>query len=172
MASRAPDRAEIRQVVSTLHYRKAQALYDQNQFAQTVAELEKIPPLYSLEAIQYLLARAYIANKKEARAIATINNLLKLKKGDLSYRFLRAQAYAGQGKAKEAIDDLSYCISRRGVVPATGEARNPEACKYVLLRAKMYDQIGEKNLAQKDRNLIKADSDFVYREAPFRSEHK
>jgi len=118
------------------------------------------------------LAGCYIHCQEWSKALAIANLLVQSYPNDYSYRLQRAQVYAGLNQPQKAIADLSQCLQlKKYMIKNTGIGALAvlEERDVRLLRASMYDKIGQKDLAQKDRTAIKEASDRSYKETVFRS---
>ena len=129
--------------------------------------------LHDLNSVRLkFLAGCYIHCQEWSKALAIANLLVQSYPNDYSYRLQRAQVYAGLNQPQKAIADLSQCLQlKKYMIKNTGIGALAvlEERDVRLLRASMYDKIGQKDLAQKDRTAIKEASDRSYKETVFRS---
>lgn len=167
-----PKQAGLTLYMRLLRYRKAQALFNLKDFIGAAREME-VDSAGETEPIRLkLLAGCYVQSKQWTKALATANRLVQQCPSDYSFRLLRAQIYAGMNQPKKAIDDLSQClqlkkftVSNTGLGPMDVLAER----EVRVLRASMYDKLGKKELAQKDRAAVKAANDRTYKETVFRT---
>jgi len=169
---RQPRDAQLAMYASTLRFCKAQALYNLKDFRGAAKVLE-VYSLHDLNSVRLkFLAGCYIHCQEWSKALAIANLLVQSYPNDYSYRLQRAQVYAGLNQPQKAIADLSQCLQlKKYMIKNTGIGALAvlEERDVRLLRASMYDKIGQKDLAQKDRTAIKEASDRSYKETVFRS---
>lgn len=167
-----PRGAELTIYMSTLRYCKAQALYNLKDFrgAAKVLELNSAHELNSVRL--KFLAGCYLHCQEWSKALAISNQLVQRYPSDFSYRLQRAQVYAGLNQPQKAIADLTQCLQLKKYTiksAGIGALAVLEEREVRLLRASMYDKIGQKDLAKKDRAAVKDATDRSYKETVFRT---
>ncbi len=167
-----PKDAVLTVYMGTLRFCKAQALYNLKDFRGAARALE-IDSVQELDQIRLkFLAGCYIHCQEWSKALVIANRLVQRYPGDYSFRLQRAQIYAGLNQPHKAIADLTQCLQlKKYTIKNTGIAALAvlEESEVRLLRASMYDKIGQKDLAKKDRAAIKEATDRSYKETVFRS---
>jgi tetratricopeptide (TPR) repeat protein len=155
-----------------LRLSKAHALFSLGDFSGAAREMEVDSAHETLAIRLKFLAECYVRSRQWNKALAIANRIVQHSPNDYSFRLLRAQIYAGMNQPKKAIDDLSQClqlkkftVSNTGLGPMDVLAER----EVRVLRASMYDKLGKKELAQKDRAAVKAANDRTYKETVFRT---
>lgn len=167
-----PKDAVLTIYMSTLRYCTAQALYNLKDFRGAAKVLEVNSPHYLDSVRLKFLAGCYIHCQEWSKALAISNQLVQRFPSDYSYRLQRAQVYAGLNQPQKAIADLSQCLQlKKYTIKNTGIGALAvlEEREVRLLRASMYDKIGQKDLAKKDRAAVKDATDRSYKETVFRT---
>jgi len=152
---------------------KAEALYNLKEYAAAAQVLEKIQKHNRLEPMEKQLATCYKASKQWAKCLALADNYLKEHPTNEDFRLLRAQAYSATGQWQKAVDDLTINLNlhramKHRIFSATEIFRKQEV---LLLRAQMYEKLGRKDLAKKDRNELNRQRSDSYQDAPFINRH-
>lgn len=164
--------AELNIYMSTLRYCKAQALYNLKDFRGAARALE-VDSVHDLNSVRLkFLAGCYLHSQEWSKALAISNQLVQRYPSDYSYRLQRAQVYAGLNQPQKAIADLTQCLQlKKYMIKNTGIGALAvlEERDVRLLRASMYDKIGQKELAKKDRAAVKDATDRSYKETVFRT---
>jgi tetratricopeptide (TPR) repeat protein len=165
----------VRSVAHRLRFHKAVGLYNLKDFTGAAAALEEISQLERTNEDQKLLAEVYIDAKQPSKALVIANKLVKARENDFRFRFLRARAYAAAEQWQKAIDDLSSCLKLdRSLIHSDtlNCAKLYQSSDVLLLRATLYEKLGKKDLAQKDRTTLKKERADSFKEIPFRSDGK
>jgi len=152
---------------------KAEALVNLKDYDAAAQALETVQPRYRTEPMEKQLATCYKASKQWTKCLTATNNYLKNHPDNEDFRLLRAQAYAGTGQWQKAVDDLTANLElhrpmKHRVFTSTEVFRKREV---LLLRAQMYEKLGRKDLAKKDRNELNRQMVDSYQEAPFLTPH-
>ncbi len=167
-----PKDAGLTIYMSNLRYCTAHALYNLKDFRGAAKVLEVNSPHYLDSVRLKFLADCYIHCQEWSKALAISNQLVQRFPSDYSYRLQRAQVYAGLNQPQKAIADLSQCLQlKKYTIKNTGIGALAvlEEREVRLLRASMYDKIGQKDLAKKDRAAVKDATDRSYKETVFRT---
>lgn len=167
-----PKDAVLTIYMGTLRFCKAQALYNLKDFRGATKALEN-DSVHELNSVRLkFLAGCYIHCQEWAKALAISIQLVHCSPSDYSYRLQRAQIYAGLNQPQKAISDLTQCLHlKKYSIKNTGIGALTvlEERDVRLLRASMYDKIGQKDLARKDRAAVKDATDRSYKETVFRT---
>jgi len=152
---------------------KAEALYNLKDYAAAAQTLETMGKLNRSEPMEKQLATCYKASKQWTKCLATTNSYIKDHPDNEDFRLLRAQAYVGTGQWQKAADDLTVNLKlhrpiKHRVLTGMEVLRKREV---LLLRAQMYEKLGRKDLAKKDRNELNRQMVDSYQEAPFINPH-
>ncbi|MBP9091035.1 tetratricopeptide repeat protein [bacterium] len=167
-----PKQAELTLYMRLLRYRKAQALFNLKDFSGAAREMEADSARETEPIRLKFLAGCYVQSKQWTKALAIASRILQQSPNDYSFRLLRAQIYAAMNQPQNAIDDLSNCLQlKKYMVSNTGLGPMDVLAEQEVrvLRASMYDKLGKKELAQKDRAAVKAANDRTYKETIFRT---
>jgi len=152
---------------------KAEALYNLKDYAAAAQTLETIQKRNRLEPMEKQLATCYKASNQWAKCFAVSDNYLKDHPDNEDFRLLRAQAYAATGQWQKAVDDLTANLSLHRPMKHRGFTVTEVFKKkeVLLLRAQMYEKLGRKDLAKKDRNELNRQMTDSYQDAPFQNSH-
>lgn len=167
-----PKEAGLTIYMRRLRYSKAHALYNLKDFSGAAREMEVDSAHETLAIRLKFLAECYVRSRQWNKALSIANRILQQSPNDYSFRLLRAQIYAGMNQPKKAIEDLSKCLQlKKYMVSNTGIGPMDVLVEREVrvLRASMYDKLGKKELAQKDRAAVKAATDRTYKETVFRT---
>ncbi len=144
------DRAEF---YSSLH-RYEQALKDYNALSQS-------GPLS--DGLLMGRARCYMELKQPLLAVDDCTHALK-RRGYVAYVLAgRAKAYATAHEYEKAVADLNTIISK----PTNNEEARHEKTSALTQRAQVYELMGKRELAAKDRKAALSDDMDIFVDAPF-----
>ncbi len=118
---------------------KASILENLKRFDLALLEYRLLLKTHWEDSLVYREVACLQALHKTDEAVLCINNLIKQNKQDDSSYLCRARIYESMGKHKEAIADYSKAYD---LLPSTTALKE---------RASVYDRIGRKDLADKDR---------------------
>ncbi len=155
-----------------LRFIKAQALYNLKDFGAAAKEMEMDLAQEDNQIKLRLLADCYAKNKQWAKALAIVDRLCRETPTDYNFHFLRAEIYVATNQTQKAIAELTTCLKlKRFQVKniGLGAMKVLEERDALLLRAEMYEKVGNQKLAAKDRAVLKQASVSSFQEAAFRS---
>lgn len=167
-----PKEAGLTMYMRRLRYSKAHALFNLKDFRGAAREMEIDSARETLAIRLKFLAECYVRSKQWNKALALASRILQQSPNDYSFRLFRAQIYAAMEQPQKAIDDLSQCLQlKKYMVKNTGLGALAvlEEGEVRTLRAAMYDKLGKKELAQKDRASMKEATNRAYKETVFRT---
>lgn len=155
-----------------LRFIKAQALYNLKDFSAAAKEMEIDSAQENNQIKLRLLADCYAKNKQWAKALAIADRLCRETPTDYNFHFLRAEIYVATNQTQKAIAELTTCLKLKKFQVKNiglGAMKVLEERDALLLRAEMYEKVGNKKLAAKDRSVLKQASDSSFKEAAFRT---
>ncbi len=118
---------------------RAAILENLKQFEKAIAVYRELLKLNYEDSIVFREVECLRAMNKPQEALKSLNTLIARNKADDTGFLNRARLYESIGKHKEAISDYSVCIDLASSTTALKE------------RAFVYDKIGRKDLAARDR---------------------
>ena len=122
--------------------RRASILENLKEYDRAIAEYRKLLKEKYEDQIVYREAACLQAMHKPDEAIKSLTTLVNHNKADDSGYLNRARLYESMGKHKEAVDDYTKALDLQ---PSTNALRE---------RATVYEKMGRKDLAEKDRKEI------------------
>lgn len=159
-------------IVRKFRFIKAQALYNLKDFGAAAKEIEIDADQETNQIKLRFLADCYAKTKQWGKALTLVDRLCRESPSDYNFHFLRAQIYAATNQTKKAIDELTTCLKLKKFQVKNiglGAIKVLEERDALLLRAEMYEKIGNKKLATKDLAVLKQASYSSFNEAAFRS---
>lgn len=166
-----PDAKATHKYKHLLRRCKAQSLYNLHDYTTAALEIKKEPVYERGQPMQKLLAQCYRESKQWPEFFSCTDSYVRSHEQDEDFRFLRAQAYSGSGQWQKAIDDLTVNLrlydARKSKKLGISEVYDEREVR--LLRAQMYDKLGKKDLAKKDRAMLNEQMGRSYKETLFRA---
>jgi len=129
-----------------LYYGRAQTLVEDENYARAVDDYSAAIKLDPANQRFYKeRAQCYVQLKQFDKALPDLNQTIEKDSNNIEAFLHRALCYVAMAKYKEAINDYNRAIKMK-----------PREPKVYAWRAKAYDKIGRKDLAEKDRMTSRA----------------
>lgn len=147
---------------------KADLLFRLNRYSESVKELTTLETKYGSlsDGMLYRRSHAYLAMGKPNLAAQDLTTAIKGEPNSERLFEARIKAYMALKDWDKALADCNKCISLCNKEDQSFGNRGD----LLALRATIYDKMGKKDLANKDREVAKKTDSANYQNAPFRTE--
>lgn len=160
--------SETRKIARTAYRERADLLCKLKRYSQCIQEITTFEAKFGPLSDGMLQRRAecYLAVGKPALAVQDLSAAIQ-KAPDRAYLIeSRARAYCALKDWKKSLADCNNCIA---MCKLDDELLNNKS-ELLNLRASLYDKLGQKEVAAKDRQRAKQAENYTYKNAPFRSD--